>query len=237
MASICATTHGHIYEDNMSRLFIIAVDESREQTERIMSYQSLAASGIIDRDEENKAKEFLQNCVRMLKPCKVINPFADQIKLPPQAHKIRRLHELFLAFVKQVTIINQYQRKHDSKGRLITEKDDLQMAVNIMFESIFLKVDELDGSLRQFFESLKTYLEEKPNAQQYEFTRLEIRQATGVSNTGLHRYLTVLIDLEYITVIGGFQNRGLRYKISYWDNVAKLREQIRQYLLNQLNNL
>jgi len=54
---------------------------------------------------------------------------------------------------------------------------------------------------------------------------------------GLHRYLTVLIDLEYITVIGGFQNRGLRYKISYWDNVAKLREQIRQYLLNQLNNL
>jgi len=185
MASICATTHGHIYEDNMSRLFIIAVDESREQTERIMSYQSLAASGIIDRDEENKAKEFLQNCVRMLKPCKVINPFADQIKLPPQAHKIRRLHELFLAFVKQVTIINQYQRKHDSKGRLITEKDDLQMAVNIMFESIFLKVDELDGSLRQFFESLKTYLEEKPNAQQYEFTRLEIRQATGVSNTGV----------------------------------------------------
>ena len=32
MASICATTHGHIYEDNMSRLFIIAVDESGEQT-------------------------------------------------------------------------------------------------------------------------------------------------------------------------------------------------------------
>ena len=28
MASICATTHGQIYEDNMSRLFIIAVDES-----------------------------------------------------------------------------------------------------------------------------------------------------------------------------------------------------------------
>ena len=28
MAIICATTHGQIYEDNMSRLFIIAVDES-----------------------------------------------------------------------------------------------------------------------------------------------------------------------------------------------------------------
>jgi|WetSurMetagenome_2_1015567.scaffolds.fasta_scaffold07477_3 DNA primase len=237
MASVCATTHGHIYEDNMSRLFIIAVDESNEQTERIMGYQKLKASGMINSNQEKKAVEFLQNCVRMLKPCQVINPFANQVQLPPQAHKIRRLNELFLAFVKQITIINQYQRKRDSQNRLITEKEDLQMAVNILFDSIFLKVDELDGSLRQFFESLKTYLEEKPNAQNYEFTRREIRKATGVSNTGLHRALYVLTDLEYITVSGGYQNRGLKYKISYWDNVAKLREQIRQYLLNQLNNL
>ncbi len=40
MASMCATTHGHIYKDNMSRLFIIAVDESPEQTARIIDYQS-----------------------------------------------------------------------------------------------------------------------------------------------------------------------------------------------------
>lgn len=237
MASICATTHGAIYEDNMSRLFIIAVDESKEQTERIMQYQSLAASGIADKEKENEAKEFLQNCIRMLKPLKVINPYADKIKLPPQAHKIRRLHELFLSFVKQVTLIHQYQRKRDGQGRVITEPEDLKIAVEIMFDSIFLKVDELDGSLRQFFESLKTYLEEKPNASQYEFTRLEIRQATGVSNTGLHRYLNALIDLEYISICGGYQNRGLKYKISYWDNISKLRSEIQQYLLNQLDKL
>ncbi|NJK96361.1 MAG: hypothetical protein HC905_16905, partial [Bacteroidales bacterium] len=71
MASICATTHGAIYEDNMSRLFIIAVDESKEQTERIMQYQSLAASGIADKEKEKEAREFLQNCIRMLKPLEV----------------------------------------------------------------------------------------------------------------------------------------------------------------------
>src|SRR5690554_315772 len=198
MASICATTHGAIYEDNMSRLFIIAVDESGEQTLHIMEYQSKVSAGLIKKDEEKEAREFLRNCIRMLKPLEVINPYADKIKLPPQAHKIRRLHELFLSFVKQVTLLHQYQRKRDGQGRVITEPEDLKIAVEIMFDSIFLKVDELDGSLRQFFESLKTYLEEKPNASQYEFTRLEIRQATGVSNTGLHRYLNALIDLEYI---------------------------------------
>ena len=141
MASICATTHGHIYEDNMSRLFIIAVDESKEQTQRIMSYQKQKAAGLIDSTEEKETTAFIQNLVRMLKPCKVINPYANQLHLPPQAHKIRRLNELYLAFVKQVTIINQYRRKHDQQGRIITEKEDLQTAVEIMFESIFLKVN------------------------------------------------------------------------------------------------
>jgi DNA primase/energy-coupling factor transporter ATP-binding protein EcfA2 len=237
MASICATTHGAIYEDNMSRLFIIAVDESKEQTERIMQYQSLAASGIADKEKENEAKEFLQNCIRMLRPLKVINPYADKIKLPPQAHKIRRLHELFLSFVKQITLLHQYQRKRDGQGRIITEPEDLKIAVEIMFDSIFLKVDELDGSLRQFFENLKEYVLEKENPQNYEFTQREVRQALNLSKSQLQRFINELIDLEYLSVSGGYQNKGLKYKISYWDNVIKLREQIREYLLNQLDKL
>lgn len=237
MASICATTHGAIYEDNMSRLFIIAVDESSEQTSRIMDYQSLAASGIADKEKENEAREFLQNCIRMLKPMKVINPYADKIKLPPQAHKIRRLHELFLSFVKQITLLHQYQRKRDGQGRIVTEPEDLKIAVEIMFDSIFLKVDELDGSLRQFFEKLKEYVLEKENPQNYEFTQREVRQALNLSKTSLFRHLNSLIELEYISTSGGYQNRGLKYKISYWDNVTKLREQIKEYLNNQLNNL
>jgi DNA primase/DNA-binding MarR family transcriptional regulator len=237
MASICATTHGAIYEDNMSRLFIIAVDESGEQTLHIMEYQSKVSAGLIKKDEEKEAREFLQNCIRMLKPLEVINPYADKIKLPPQAHKIRRLHELFLSFVKQITLIHQYQRKRDQQGRVITAPEDLKIAVEIMFDSIFLKVDELDGSLRQFFEQLKEYILQKENPQNYEFTQREVRQALNLSKTSLFRHLNSLIELEYISTSGGYQNRGLKYKISYWDNVTKLREQIKEYLNNQLDKL
>ena len=237
MASICATTHGQVYEDNMSRLFIIAVDESQEQTARIMDYQKQKAAGLINAEKEREAITLLQNLVRMLKPCKVINPYANQLHLPPAAHKIRRLNELYLAFVKQITIINQYQRKKDAQGRLITEKEDLKTAVTILFESIFLKVDELDGSLRQFFEALKTYLEEKPNPRQYEFTQREVRQALHISKTQLHRYLYELISLEYLQQTGGYANKGFKYRVSYWDNIQKLRNEIKDYLYNQINNL
>jgi hypothetical protein len=237
MASLCATTHGHIYEDNMSRLFIIAVDESSEQTARIIDYQSKLAAGLIKKEDETEAKEFLQNCVRMLKPYKVINPYADKIKLPQQAHKIRRLHELFLCFVKQITLINQYQRKKDQQGRLITEKEDLQTAVEIMFDSIFLKVDELDGSLRQFFENLKEYINSKPTPENYEFIQREVRHALNTSKTQLQRYLNELVELEYIGQSGGYQNRGYKYKILWWDDIVKVREGIKQYLKEQIDKL
>lgn len=179
----------------------------------------------------------MQNCIRMLKPLQVINPYADKIKLPPQAHKIRRLHELFLSFVKQITLIHQYQRKRDGQGRIITEPEDLKIAVEIMFDSIFLKVDELDGSLRQFFENLKEYVLEKENPQNYEFTQREIRQALHLSKTQLHRYLNELIELEYLQQSGGYANKGFKYKISYWDNITKLRNEIQEYLFGQINNL
>jgi len=237
MASICATTHGQIYEDNMSRLFIIAVDESQEQTARIMNYQKQKAAGLIDAEKEREASALLQNLVRMLKPCKVINPFAYQIHLPEKAHKIRRLNELYLAFVKQVTIINQYRRKKDAQGRIITDTEDLKIANEIMFDSIFLKVDELDGSLRQFYEELKHHIKTKSNPEQYEFMQREIRHALNISKSQLQRYISDLIELEYIQQMGGYQNRGYKYKILWWDDIAKLREDVKQHLKNQINKL
>jgi DNA primase len=235
IGSLSATTKGAIYEDNMSRCFLIAVDESKEQTQRIIDYQNRLATGKINKTEQKKIRLFLQNCIRLLKPYEVVNLFAEKIKLPKEAHKIRRLNELFQSFVKQITLLNQYQRKKDKQGRLITEKADIKMAVEIMFESIVLKVDELDGSLRQFYERLKKHVLE--NGKESEFTRREIRHALGVSKTQQHAYMNRLQDLEYIYQANGYANRGYRYKVSYWDDISLLRAKIRDSLEEQLGVL
>ncbi len=172
--------------------------------------------------------------MRLLKPIEVINPFANKIHLPPDAHKIRRLNELYQSFVRQITLLNQYQRKQDKRGRLITQKEDLQIACDILFESIVLKVDELDGSLRQFFERLKKYVNSK--GKEYEFNRFEIRKETGVSKSQQHYYITKLLELEYLRQ-WGFANRGYRYKIAHWDNTTALRQRIKKELANQLIKL
>ena len=170
----------------------------------------------------------------MLQPLEVINPFANKIKLPEDAHKIRRLNELYQSFVRQITLLNQFQRQTDAKGRLITEKADLKMACEILFESIVLKVDELDGSLRQFFEQLKKYVEEKGN--EHQFDRFEIKEATGQSKTSMHRKIRKLVELEYLKQYG-FGNRGYRYKIAHWDDMKNMRNRIKNKLDEQLQTL
>ncbi|MBU0533162.1 toprim domain-containing protein [Candidatus Micrarchaeota archaeon] len=238
IGSIATTTQGEIYEDNMSHIFLLAVDESKEQTNRIIEYLNKKSSGMINKAGERETRHFIQDCIRMLRPYEVVNPYANKILLPPEAQKIRRLTELFHAFVNQITLINQYQRKRDQQGRLITEKEDVQTAIEIMFESIILKIDELDGSLRQFYEDLKAYImKQGEEYQNYRFTQREIRQALNISKTQIYRYFTDLLNLEYIAPAGGYSNRGFKYKITYWDDIKALRDRIKKYLNDQLGRL
>ena len=169
----------------------------------------------------------------------MINPYAGRIQLPPEAHKIRRLNDLFQSFVKMVTIVNQYQRRRDERKRLITAIEDVETAVAVLFDSIVLKVDELDGSLRQFYEQLKAHLKQQHNGhhQSAEFSLREIRQALKLSKTQLFRYANDLMQLEYIRPSGGHANRGYTYQVQYWDNYQSLRERIRRSLDEQVKAL
>ena len=239
IASLACTTHGEIYEDNMSRVFLIAVDESMEQTKRIIEYQNKKAAGLIDYKKEQEIKNFIQKFISIIQAREVINPFAEKIQLPEEAQKIRRLNDLFQSFVKMITILNQYQRKQDERKRLITEIEDIETAVAVMFESIVLKVDELDGSLRQFYEQLKGYLQKQYNGSHKtaEFTLREVRHALKSSKMQVFRYFNDLQQLEYVRQNGGYANRGFTYKIMYWDDYESMRDRIKNNLNEQVNKL
>ena len=234
IASLSCTTKADVYEDNISRCFVIAIDESVAQTSKIITYQNQLAKGVIDTQEQKKVARFIQNCIRILQPLEVVNPYADKVTLPQNTHKLRRLHGMYQNLVAQVTWLHQYQRKQDNQGRLISTKEDLQIACTILLETIILKVDELHGSLRQFYETLKNYMKEK-GADTF-FNRFDIKKATGLGKTQIHKYLIQLVELEYIQQFG-YANRGYKYKINYWDDYKVLRSKIQKDLQAQIDNL
>lgn len=236
-ASLTATTKAEVYYDNMSRSVVIGVDESLEQTLRIVKQQNQKIAGLIDTEKEQQAKELLRNSIRVLKSYIVINPFADQLMLPLEAKMLRRLNSQFQNFVSQITILHQYQRKTDSKGRLIATKEDIQKAVEIFFSAIMIKVDELDGSTRQFFEKMKSYVKKQPKGTTHRFTAREIRQEMNISKSTNFKYFNMLQELEYIQAVEGSVNRGFKYLITHWDDIEKLRTKIKSELNGQLEEL
>lgn len=236
-ASLVATTKAEVYLDNASRSTMQGIDESTDQTQRIIQRQNKKRAGMIDTESEHEAKQLLRNCMRVMKKYHVVNPFADKITLPLDAKMLRRLNEQYQDFISQITLLHQYQRKTDDKGRLVATKEDVQTATEIFFNAIILKVDELDGSTRQFFEKLKAFVKAQPTGTTYKFRQIEIRQHTNLAKTTVFKYFQLLQELEYIKAVEGSANTGFKYVVSYWDNMEKLRARVKQDLSQQLEKL
>lgn len=236
-ASLIATTKAEIYYDNMSRSVVVGVDESQEQTLRIIQEQNRKIAGITNCDSEEQARQLLRNCMRILKSREVVNPFADKLMLPLEAKMLRRLNSQFQNFVSQITILHQYQRKTDDKGRLVTTKEDIRKAVDIFFNAIIIKVDELDGSTRQFFERMKMYVRKQPKGTTHRFMVKDIRQEMNIGTTTAFKYFKILRELEYIQIVEGSENKGLKYVVSHWDDMAKIKAKVRDDLKRQLDEL
>lgn len=235
-ASMVATTKAEIYPDNMNRSVIIGIDESEDQTRRILQHQSRQTAGLVDRSASTQAKELLRCILRQLKPKPVVNHYADQVMLPMHAQAIRRLNNQFQSLVAQVTIMHQFQRETDGQGRLVATREDLTKAVELFTECIYLKTDELDPSTRQFFERLKAHVKAQTKGSTHHFTAREVRQALHLSKAQTFRHLDTLKSLEYVAIASGSANRGFKYEVIYWDDAGKIRMQIRTHLSDRIGS-
>lgn len=236
-SSLGATTKA-TYTDNESRSILLKIDESLEQTKRIIDFQNNQKES--DKKTQNRAKVELSNMIRLLKNKAVHNPFASEIQLPPKAKMLRRLNQQFQDFICQITFINQYQREENKNEAIITTKEDVKQAIELFFDSIWLKIDELDGALRTFYERLKAHLlqrDKKVKATSGSFTQREIRQALGLSQSHCNRHFKNLQALEYIQLTKSRTIKGIQYKVNYWDDYEKVSESIKASLIKQLDSI
>jgi DNA primase len=239
-ASLSATTKGELYEDNMSRIIVLSVDESKEQTKRIIDYKNQLYQGKIDKKQQEKIKQFFRECVALLQVYEVINPYAALVELPDNVHKPTRMHDLVMGVINQIVILNQYQRQKTKDNELIATKQDVRSGLLLMKNSILLKMDELEGKIRTFYEALKKYVENKAKQtakkrEEIRFTRFDIKDCFLLSKTQINNYLYQLSKSEYLQKTG-HENKGFAYKIAHWDNFMTLSEEQLKEMLDKLND-
>ena len=79
------TTQESIYEDNSNRSFLLYIDESKEQDQKVMHYQRAESAGQVNKNDEYIAARFLRDVQRTLHPIAVRNPYAMRLSLRNQS--------------------------------------------------------------------------------------------------------------------------------------------------------
>lgn len=231
------TTREHLYEDNANRSILLYIDDSKEQDKRIMNYQKEVSSGAVRQREEEKIKEKIKNVQRLLRPIKVVNPYAKLIDLPEHVFKPRRTLLLLLSFIETITFYHQYQRKVKTDPQtgaqyIETTRSDIKAAFGLMKEILFSKSDELSKAGRQFLERLKKQI--KVGAV---FYAQDIRKSFRMSSSSVHRYIRELKQNGYIHYKGGNRYRGFEYEITDYKEYEKLKNTIDQQLDSILESI
>jgi len=233
------TTKEHIYEDNANRSFLIYLDESTIQDEKIMQYQRQLSAGEINTYEQKEIQEFLQNTQRILKPITIRNPFANKLNLPQSVFKPRRTNNHYLQFIEAITFYYQYQREQQTDketGEIYIETtlEDIENANMLLKEVLLRKSDELTGSCRNYLETLKAYLKTKKKK---EFTGLEIRTQLRIKESTLRNYHKHLQLLGYIKRNTNKKTRSYTFELVISKDYDKLQKDIQTALDKALQNI
>jgi predicted transcriptional regulator len=233
------TTKEYIYEDNANRSFLIYLDESAVQDEKIMDYQRKISTGEVDFHKQLKIAYFLQNTQRILQPIKVINPFANQLQLPQSVFKPRRTNNHYLQFIEAITFYHQYQRKHQTDketGEIYIETtlEDIEQANELLKEILLRKSDEISGSCRNYLEDVKSYLKTTKKDQ---FGGLEIRRALRIAKTSQWRFHKQLLESQLIKKVTIKGTQSYNYQITGHQEYQQMQQQIDKVLQECLSSI
>jgi DNA primase/ABC-type dipeptide/oligopeptide/nickel transport system ATPase component len=226
------TTKEKIYEDNANRCILLYTDMSKDQDKRINQYQTKLSAGEINHEREQQYQRLFQNMQRMLRPITIINPYAKYIQLPEAVFKPRRTMTLLLGFIEAVTFYHQYQRevKKDSSGTLYieTSASDIEQAFTLLKEVLFSKSDELTRATRDFFERLKSYMQEN---QLTSFKAQDMRRLFRMEPRTIQRYMKELVQYGQLKRIYGVKGRsGFEYGLTDGDGYQALQTEIQRHL-------
>jgi hypothetical protein len=233
------TTSEHVYEDNANRSFLIYLDETEAQDERIMDYQRKLSAGKIDVTEQQKIQKLLQNVQRVLQPITVKNPYAEKLIIPKEVFKPRRTNAHYIAFIEAVTFYKQYQREHKvdkETGEIYIETtlEDIAEANELMKNILLKKSDELGYATRNYFEQLKQHLQQN---NQKTFINSGIRKVFREHPSKQKRFMIELQQYGFIKKIDGDKKKGFVYEVVSNEEYQRLQHTINTALDEVLQRL
>ncbi len=219
--------------ETRNRFLEVTVNETHEQTARILKAQrdEDTLEGLLRQAERDRTMRLHQNVQRLLRPLKVLNPFAGKLTYPAHGLKMRREQKKYLTLLKAMALLHQFQRpvhKAERAGIAIEyveiTKEDLQRVDALAKGALARGLDELSAPGRSLYEEIKALVKAKGEALRKDLppemaipeptvTRKELSRLTGWTYWQLRVHLRELCDHEYISAFFSGTGRRAQYAL------------------------
>jgi DNA primase len=161
---------------------------------------------------------------RLLKPLTVTFPDDIKVRWPYGRLQMRREQGKFLSLIKALVLLHQYQRKTGTKMAYVQAMQrDVDLALELGKEAFCRNIDDVSPTGRTLLQSIVELVNEKHTIlkqndpatdrtlSEVPFTRKELREATGWSETQVRRNIDHLVELGYLGRINGRHGSTFRY--------------------------
>lgn len=224
------TTASDVDEELLNRCLVLTVNESREQTQAIHAMQRRAQTlaGLLQSSEKQYLTRLHQNAQRLLRPLKVVNPYAEQLTFLSDKTRTRRDHMKYLTLIQAVALLHQYQRavkRAEHRGQVLeyidVQPSDITLANELAHEVLGRTLDEMPPQTRKLLLLIQEMVKEMAQREgcqpaEVRFTRRDIRAWTNWSDNQLKVHCMRLAEMEYLLLHGGSRGHLLRYEL-LWD--------------------
>jgi DNA primase len=219
------TTAIDIDEELMNRCIVLSVDESREQTRaiHILQRQRETVEGMLLKLERDAVFKLHRNAQRLLRPLRVVNPFARQLTFLDDRTRTRRDHMKYLGLIRTIAMLHQYQRPTKTVGNVAyieVTREDIATANRIAGEVLGRSLDDLPPQTRRLLSLIDQWVSKEckrlhQTRADLRFSRRDVRQFTGWGNTQLKLHLARLEEMEYLLIHRGKRGQSFVYELLY----------------------
>jgi DNA primase len=228
LSFMMSSTALYLNPENASRCLVLHTDESRAQTERILSLQreKKTFDGLMN--HEHHVPRIIskhQTIGRILETLPVFNPLSPLLRFPAGRPSMRRAQDQFLTLLEAVALLRQYQKQRVEKTNPFTgaslsgievDLDDYTIARALFRDAVLSpNADELPSGARLLYQSIQAMAKKKAAKEGLEprevsFIQRELRELSELGSDSIKKYLRALVDFEYLELTTG-RKHGTRF--------------------------
>jgi len=208
---IQTTTELRLFDENATRVFGIYLDESAQQTGRVVrSTLRDAATGGVPETERRAIIGRWHDAIRLLEVAKVMIPYAERIDTPNRLVRMRRDVPRLLDVIRIRAWLHQHTRERDNMDRILAMEADFQAALELVsdpFQRAWKSLTPAEEAVLNAARSLPEAIRKTG------FTRNDLA-VEGQSARRVQENLKSLSESGYIERDRRGGSRGYRYTMS-----------------------